>query len=275
MAPFPCFVSCLTVFARWRLLERKRSPAIREVTPIESPLSRLQHPSSRSESLPAPDLSSPWPMFDPSQYWHTQPSLEFLPGLTPSPVEQLQVQPPSHSPRAAVSIPPSERNDFRATPPMISAYRYPASFDQVFTALEPPQGIDYTETSEMHPQANIPELRTNVTDLDTPSDSSSVSALQHEVEMDTAVITQLDVSTREEGCHNINESPLDDLENTVSDYDNCRLRSPTPEDVPSEPISPTIASPVGSPSQQTQPAETNAVDRRLPRLSSTLATSSE
>jgi hypothetical protein len=273
MAPFPCIVSRLTGFARWRLLERKRSPAIREVTPTEPPLSRLQHASSRSESLPAPDLSSPWPMFDPSQYWHTQPSLDFL---TPSPVEQLQVQPPSHSPRAAVSIPPSEGNDFRPTPSMISAYRYPASFDQVFTALEPPQGIDYAETSEMHPQANIPELRTNVTsDLDTRSDSSSVSALQHEVEMDAALMTQLDVSTREEESRNINESPLDDLENTVSDYDNCRLRSPTPEDVPSEPISPAIASPVESPSQQTQPAETNAVDRRLPRLSSTLATSSE
>ncbi|KAI0257317.1 hypothetical protein BJV78DRAFT_27052 [Lactifluus subvellereus] len=263
---------------RWRLLERKRSPAIREVTPIESPLSRLQHACSRSESLPAPDLSSSWPMFDPSQYWPTQTSLDFLPGLTSSPVEQLQVQQPSHSPRAAVPIPPSEDGDFRATPSMISSYRYPASFDPVFATLESAQGIDYAETSEMPMQADIPELRTNVTsDLDVRSDSSSVSALQHDVEMDAALITQLDGDAREEESHTINEIPLDDPENTVSDYDNCRLLSPTPEDVSSEPVSlsPVIASPVQSPSHQTQPVETNAVDRRLPRLSSMLATSSD
>lgn len=273
MAPFPCIFSRLTGIARWRLLERKRSPAIREVTPIESPLSRLQHACSRSESLPAPDLSSSWPMFDP--YWHTQTSLDFLPGLTSSSMEQLIQQP---SPRAAVSIPPSEGGDFRATPSMISAYRYPASFDPVFAALEPAQGINYAETSEMPMQADIPELRTNVTsDLDARSDSSSVSALQHDIEMDAALITQLDVGACEEESHTVNEIPLDDPENNVSDYDNCRLLSPTPEDVSSEPVSlsPVIASPVESPSHQTQPAEANAVDRRLPRLSSMLATSSE
>jgi hypothetical protein len=159
---------------------------------------------------------------------------------------------------------------------MISAYRYPASFDHVFTALEPTQGIDYAETSEMHVQAGIPELRTNVTsDLDTRSDSSSVSALQHDVEMDAALMTQLAVGTREEESRTINEPPLDDLENTVSDYDNCQLPSPTLEDVPSGQVSPVIASLVESPSQQTQPLETNVVDRRFPRLSSTLATSAE
>ena len=76
--------------ARWRLLERKRSPAIREVTPTELPLSRLHQTSARSELLQATDLSSSWAMFDPSQYW-PQP-LDFLPGLASSPVEQLQVQ---------------------------------------------------------------------------------------------------------------------------------------------------------------------------------------
>jgi hypothetical protein len=274
MAPFPCVFFALDGIARWRLLERKRSPAIREVTPIESPLSRLQHASSRSESLPAPDLSS-WPMFDPCQYWHAQTSLDFLPGLTPS-VEQLEVQPPSHTPRAAVPIPSSGGGDFRTTPSMVSAYRYPASFDHVFTTLEPTQGIDYAEPSEMHVQADIPELRTNVTsDLDARSDSSSVSALQHDVEMDAAIITQLDVGSHDEESLTINEPPLDNLDSAVSDYDNCRLPSPPPEDVPSEPVSPVITSPVERSSQQTQPMEISTADHRLPRLSSTLATSSE
>ncbi|KAH9178901.1 hypothetical protein EDB89DRAFT_1842850 [Lactarius sanguifluus] len=92
---------------RWRLLERKRSPAIREVTPTESPIPRLQQ--TRSESLPAAELPSSWPMFDPSQYWPTQASLDFLPGLTPSPVEQIQVQQSSHPPSHKCLFTPSRR----------------------------------------------------------------------------------------------------------------------------------------------------------------------
>lgn len=243
---------------RWRLLERKRSPAIREVTPTESPLSHLQQASSRSESLPAADLPPSWPMFDPSQYWPTQASLDFLPGLTPSPVEQMQAQQSSQPHRTHASLPPPEGGDFRANPSMITPYRYPASFDPVFAALEQPQGIDYTETPEVPMQADILELQPNIaSDLDTQSDSSSTSAFPCDVEMDPAM---LDVG-REEESHNIDEHSLDGPENAVSDYDNCQPPSPTP---PSESVS-----------QQNHPVEANAVDRRLPRLSSTLATSSD
>ena len=245
--------------ARWRLLERKRSPAIREVTPTQSPIPRLQQASSRSQSLSAPELPPTWPMFDPSQYWPTQASLDFLPGLTPPPVEQIQ---PSHPHRTNVSLSSPEGGDFRTTPSMITPYRYPTSFDPVFAALDHTQGIDYTETPDVSMQADILELQPGITsDPDTPSDSSSASALPCDVEMDPALISQLGVGTREEESHNINEYPLDDPENTVSDYENCLPHSPTP---PSE-----------GTSQQIRPVEANMVDRRLPRLSSTLATSSE
>jgi hypothetical protein len=243
---------------RWRLLERKRSPAIREVTPTESPIPHLQQASSRSESLSAPELPPSWPMFDPSQYWAPQASLDFLPGLTPPPVEQIQ---PSHCHRTNVSLSSPEGADFRGTPSMITPYRYPTSFDPVFAALDPPQGIDYTETPEVPMQADILELQPNIaSDPDTQSDSSSASALPCDVEMDPALISQLDVGTHEEESHNINEHPLDDPEN-ISDYENCLPPSPTP---PSE-----------GASQQTHPVEAHMVDRRLPRLSSTLATSSD
>ena len=258
----PVFLFTLDGIARWRLLERKRSPAIREVTPPESPMPRFQQTSARSESLPATELSSSWPMFDPSQYWTTQASLDFLPGLTPSPVEQLQVQQSSHPHRTNVSLSSPEGGDFRATHSMVTPYRYPASFDPVFAALDQPQGIDYAEAPEVPMQADILELQPSITsDPDTQSDSSSGSALPCDVEMDPALINQLDVGTREEESHNINEHPLDDPENAVSDYDNCQPPSPTPP-------------PEGA-SQQTHPVEANAVDRRLPRLSSTLVTSSE
>jgi hypothetical protein len=258
MAPFPCVFSRLTI-ARWRLLERKRSPAIREVTPTESPIPRLQQAPSRSESLSAPELPPSWPMFDPSQYWAPQTSLDFLPGLTPPPVEQIQ---PSHPHRTNVSLSSPEGGDFRTAPSMITPYRYPTSFDPVFAALDQPQGIDYTETPEVPMQADILELQPSIaSDPDTQSDSSSASALPCDVEMDPALIGQLGVGTCEEESHNINEHPLDDPENAVSDYDNCLPPSPT--------------TPSDGTSQQTHPVETDVVDRRLPRLSSTLATSSE
>ncbi|KAN0124953.1 hypothetical protein V8E52_001505 [Russula decolorans] len=267
---------------RWRLLERKRSPAIREVTPTELPLSRLHQASARSESLQATDLSSSWPMFDPSQYWPPQP-LDFLPGLTSSPVEQLQVQESPSLPRATIPMPPSEGGDFRTTPSMISAYRYPASYDPVFSSLDQAQGLSYSETSEMPMQTDILELQTNITsDPDTRSDSGSASAVQRDVEMDPTLISQLDVDIPEEGANNISECSLEDPEGTMSDYDNRRLQSPTLGDIPPEPDSrspvtgsPVTASPVEHSSQQIQSTETNAVDRRLPRLSSTLATSSD
>jgi hypothetical protein len=277
MAPFP-YVFMLDGIARWRLLERKRSPAIREVTPTELPLSRLHQASGRSESLQATDLSSSWPMFDPSQYWPPQPALDFLPGLTPSPVEQLQVEQPPDSPRITIPIPPSEGGDFRAPPSMISAYRYPASFDPVFSALQQAQGLSYDETSEMPMQTDILELQTNVTsDPDTRSDSGSASAVQYDVEMDPTLINQLNVDISEGEANNVNECSLEDPEGSMSDYDNRRLQSPTLGDIPPEPASrsPVTASPVEHSSQQTQSTETSAVDRRLPRLSSTLATSSE
>ena len=268
--------------ARWRLLERKRSPAIREVTPTELPLSRLHQASARSEPLQATDLSSSWPMFDPSQYWPPQP-LDFLPGLTSSPVEQLQVQESPNLPRATIPMPPSEGDEFRATPSMISAYRYPASYDPVFSALEQAQGLSYNETSEMPMQTDILELQTNITsDPDTRSDSGSTSAVQRDVEMDPTLISQLDVDIPEEGANNISECSLEDPEGTMSDYDNRRLQSPTLGDIPPEPDSrspatgsPVTGSPVEHSSQQIQSTEKSAVDRRLPRLSSTLATSSE
>jgi hypothetical protein len=269
--------------ARWRLLERKRSPAIREVTPTELPLSRLHQASARSESLQATDLSSSWPIFDPSQYWPPQPPLDFLPGLASSPVEQLQVQQSPNLPRATIPMPPSDGGDFRATPSMISAYRYPASYDPVFSALEQAQGLSYNETSEMPMQTDILELQTNITsDPDTRSDSGSASAVQCDVEMDPTLISQLDVDIPEEEANNISECSLEDPDGTMSDYDNHRLQSPTLGDIPPEPASrspvtgsPVTASPVEHSSQQTQSTETSAVDRRLPRLSSTLATSSE
>ncbi|KAF8272956.1 hypothetical protein EI94DRAFT_1783312 [Lactarius quietus] len=247
---------------RWRLLERKRSPAIREVTPTQSPISRLQQASARSESLSAAELPPSWPMFDPSQYWAPQASLDFLPGLTPPPVEQMQVQQSSHPHRTNVSLSSPESGDFRVPPSMITPYRYPASFDPVFAALDQSQGMDYSETPEVPMQADILELQPGiVSDPDSQSDSSSASALPCDVEMDPALINQLDVDTLEETSHNINEHPLDDPENAISDFDNCQPHSPTP---PSE-----------STPQQTHPVETNVVDRRLPRLSSTLATSAD
>ena len=269
--------------ARWRLLERKRSPAIREVTPTGLPLSRLHQTSARSESLQATDLSSSWPIFDPSQYWSPQPPLDFLPGLTSSPVEQLQVQQSPNLPCATIPMPPSEEGNFRATPSMISAYRYSTSYDPVFSALEQAQGLSYDETSEMPMQTDILELQTNITsDPDTRSDSGSASAVQRDVEMDPTLISQLDVDIPEEEANNISESSLEDPEGAMSDYDNRRLQSPTLRDIPPEPASrspvtgsPVTASPVEHSLQQTQSTETNAVDRRLPRLSSTLATSSE
>jgi hypothetical protein len=258
----PVFLFTLDGIARWRLLERKRSPAIREVTPTDSPMSPFQQASARSESLPAPELPSSWPMFDPSQYWPTQASLDFLPGLAPSHVEQMQVQQSSHPHRTNISLSSPEGGDFRTTHSMITPYRYPASFDPVFAALEQPQEIDYAETPEVPMQADILELQSSIaSDPDTQSDSSSASALPCDVEMDSALTNQLDVGTREEESHNINEHPLDDPENAVSDYDNCQPPSPTP--------------PPENASQQTNPVEANVVDRRLPRLSSMLATSSE
>jgi len=166
---------------------------------------------------------------------------------------------------------------------MISAYRYPASYDPVFSALEQAQGLSYDETSEMPMQTDILELQTNITsDPDTRSDSGSASAVQRDVEMDPTLISQLDVDIPEEEANNISESSLEDPEGAMSDYDNRRLQSPTLRDIPPEPASrspvtgsPVTASPVEHSSQQTQSTETNAVDRRLPRLSSTLATSSE
>jgi hypothetical protein len=130
-------------------------------------------------------------------------------------------------------------------------------------------------------QTDILEPQTNITsDPDTRSDCSSASVVRRDVEMDTSLINHLDVDdvgTHEEDDNNINECTLEDLDGTGSDYDNCRLPSPSSGDIPSDSTtwSPVTASPVEKPSQQTQPAETSAVDHRLPRLSSTLATSSE
>ena len=267
------YLFMLDGIARWRLLERKRSPAIREVTPTELPLSRLHPASARSEPLQATDPIPSWPMFDPSPYWPHQASLGFLPGLTTS---SVQVQHSSNSPRATIPIPPSVEGDFRATQSMISAYRYPA-FDPVFTALEQAQGLSYDETSEMPMQTDILELQTNITsDLDTRSDSGSASAAQCDVEMDPTLINQLNVDIPEK-ANNINECSLEDPECTMSSYDNRRMQSPTLGDISPEPASrsPVTASPVEHSSQQSQSTETSSVDRRLPRLSSTLATSSE
>jgi len=269
--------------ARWRLLERKRSPAIREATPTELPLSRLHQASARSESLQATDLSSSWPMFDPSQYWPPQPPLDFLPGLTSSHVEQLQVQQSTNLPRTTIPMPPSEGGNYPATPSMISAYRYPASYDPVFSALEQAQGLSYNETSGMPMQTDILELQTNMTsDPDSRSDSGSASAVQRDVEMDPTLISELDVDIPEEEANNISECSLEDPEGAMSDYDNRRLQSPTlggipPESASRSPVtgSPVTASPVEHSLQQIQSTETSKVDRRLPRLSSTLVTSSE
>ncbi|KAH9081844.1 hypothetical protein EDB83DRAFT_589497 [Lactarius deliciosus] len=94
----PVYLFALDGIARWRLLERKRSPAIREVTPTESPIPHLQQ--TRSESLPAAELPPSWPIFDPSQYWPTQASLDFLPGLTSiacrANTSSAVLSPPSH-----------------------------------------------------------------------------------------------------------------------------------------------------------------------------------
>jgi hypothetical protein len=199
-----------------------------------------------------------------------------LPGLTPSPVVQLQVQQSSNPPRTTIPIPSSEGGDFRATPSMITSYRYPSSFD--FTALEQTQELSYAETPEMPMQTDIPEFQTNITsDPDTRSDSSSASAVRCDVEMGHALINQLNAGTHEEEVNDLNDCTLEDAEGTASDYDNCRLPSPTLGDIPPEPASrsPATGSPIENLSQQTQPAETSVVDRRLPRLSSTLATSSE
>ena len=121
-------------------------------------------------------------------------------------------------------------------------------------------------------QTDILELQTNITsDPDTRSDSSSASAVRRDVEMEPALIDRLNVRTQEEDS---NEYP----DGTGSDYDDCRLLSPPPGDISSESVacSPVTASPIEKPSQPTQPAaETSPVDRGLPRLSSTLATSSE
>ena len=274
MALFPCIFSRLTGIARWRLLERKRSPAIREATPTAFPSSRLHQAATRPESLSATELSPSWPMFDPSQYWSPQAPLDFLPGLTPSPVEQLQVQ-QSSNPRAIIPVQSSEGGNFRSAPSMIPAYRYPASFDPVFAALQQAQSMPYDETSGIPMQTDLLDLQTNITsDHDTRSDCSSA---RHDVEVEPSLINQIDVDTHEEDDNNINECSLEDPDGTGSDYDNRRLPSPTRGDMPPESAScsPVTTSPVERPSQQTQPTETNAVDRRLPRLSSTLATSSE
>ncbi len=272
------YIFALDGITRWRLLERKRSPAIREVTPTELPLSRIHQASARSEPLSATELSPSWPIFDPSQYWPPQTPLVFLPGLTPSPVDQLQVQQSSNSSRATIPIQSSEGGNFRANPSMISAYRYPASFDPVFAALEPAQGLSYDETPGVPMQTDMLELQTNITsDPDTRSDCSSASAVRRDVEMDSALINRLNVGSHEEEDDNINECSLEDPDGSGSDYDNCRLQSSPLGDIPPESAacSPVTASPVEKPSQKTQPAETSTVDRRLPRLSSTLATSSE
>lgn len=272
---FPMCFFDLDGIARWRLLERKRSPAIREASPTALPLSRLHPASARPESLSTTELPPSWPMFYPSQYWAPQAPLDFLPGLTPSPVAQMQVQQSSHPPRAAIPIQPSE-GGFRA-PSMISAYRYPTSFDPVFASLEQSQGLPYDETPGIPMQTDILELQTNVnSDPDTPSDSSSASAVRRDVDMEPPLIHRLNVHTHEED-NNINEHSLEYADGTGSDYDDCRLPSPPLGDLSSEsPVcSPVTASPVEKPSQQTQPTETSAVDSRLPRLSSTLATSSE
>ncbi|KAI0308036.1 hypothetical protein B0F90DRAFT_1679645 [Multifurca ochricompacta] len=244
---------------RWRLLERKRSPAIREVTPTELPLSRLQQASSRSGSLSTTELSPSWPMFDPSHYWSTQASLDFLPGLTPPPVGQLQAQQPSHPPRAAMPTRPSAGNDFRAAPSILPTYRYPASFDPVFTALEQSQGIDYTETSEIPMQADVLGLRPSIaSDPDTQSDSSSASALQCDVEMDATLMDDRDDGSREEETRSSKEYPLNGPENTAVGHNNRLSSSPTSRDIP---LGPASLSPPLLP--------------LLPRLSSTLATSSD
>ena len=272
----PMYLFTLDGIARWRLLERKRSPAIRDATPTELPSSRLHQTTTRPELLSATELPS-WPMFDPSQYWSPQAPLDFLPGVTPSPVEQLQVQQSSNS-RAIIPVQPSEGGNFRGAPYMISAYRYPASFDPVFAALQQAQSMPYDETSGIPMQTDILDLQTNITsDPDTRSDCSSASAVQHDVEMEPSLIDQLDVGSHEEDDNNINECSVEDPDGTGSDYDNCRLPSPTRGDMApdSASCSPVTTSPVERPSQQTQSTETNAVDRRLPRLSSALATSSE
>ena len=175
-------------------------------------------------------------------------------------------------------MPPSEGGDFRATPSMISAYRYPTSYHPVFSALEQAQGLSYNETSEMPMQTDLLELQTNInSDPDTRSDSGSACAVQHDVEMDPTLISQLEVDIPEEDANNISECSFEDPEGTVSDYDNRQLRSPILGDIPPEPSSrsPVTASPVEHSSNQALSTETSAVDRRLPRLSSTLATSSE
>ncbi len=218
-------------------------------------------------------------MFDPSQYWPTQTPLDFLPELTPSPVEQMQVQQPSHQPhRTNVSLPPTEGGDFRSNPSMITPYRYPASFDPVFTALEQPQGMEYTaETSQVPIQADILELQRSIaSDPDAQSDSSSASALPGDVEMDPALMNQLDV-THEKESRIITEHSFDGSENAISDYDNCQPPPPAPRDSSpnSASLSPVITSSSVSASQHSHPVETDVVDRRLPRLSSTLATNSE
>jgi len=96
-----------------------------------------------------------------------------------------------------------------------------------------------------------------------------------DVEMDSAIIDQIDGGARE--ASNIDECFLEDPEGAVSDYDNCRLPSPIHGDIHSESTSqsPVTVSPVENPTRQTQPVETNAVDRRPPRLSSTLPTTSD
>ena len=124
-------------------------------------------------------------------------------------------------------------------------------------------------------QTDILELQTNITsDPDTRSDSGSASAVQCDVEMDPTLINQLDVDIPEEEANSIHECPLEDPEGAMSDYDNRRLESPTLGDIPPEPTSrsPVTASPV---EHSPQSREKSAVDRRLPRLSSTLATSLE
>jgi hypothetical protein len=71
----------------------------------------------------------------------------------------MQVQQSSHPHRTNISLSSPEGGDFRTTHSMITPYRYPASFDPVFAALDQPQGIDYTETPEVPMQADILELQ--------------------------------------------------------------------------------------------------------------------
>ncbi|KAI9511770.1 hypothetical protein F5148DRAFT_1168715 [Russula earlei] len=236
---------------RWRLLERKRSPATREVTLTDSPLSRLHQASVRSESLPATDLSSSWPIFDPSHYWPPQAPLAFLP-------QQLQVQQSSDSARTAIPIPPSEGADYRTNPSMISSYRYPTSFVPVFATLDQAQhGLSYDETSEMPMQTDMLELQTNI-----------LLTLIRDLILAPRLLRNKHI-TPMNALSKILKEPCQTM---ITNYSRQPSETLLPESASSSPDTP---SPVEILSRHTRPAEASAADRRLPRLSSTLATSSD